>query len=71
MLIETGFTLNKLCILDAALKEQFFKNLWRSVKAENEDLFSAAEIFSLILMLKHKLTALILHEKAFISGRVI
>jgi hypothetical protein len=71
MLIETGFILNKLCILGAALKEQFFKNLRRFVKVENRDLFSAVEISSLILTSKHKYTALVPHEKASISRRVI
>jgi hypothetical protein len=71
VLIETGFTLNKLCILGAALKEQFFKNLRRSAKAGNRDLFSAAEISSLILTPEHKHTALVPHEKASIPRRVI
>jgi hypothetical protein len=65
------FTLNKLCILDAALREQFPKNLRRSAKAGNGDLFSAAEISNLILTPEHKQTALIPHEKAPIPGRVM
>jgi hypothetical protein len=71
VLIETGFTLNKLCILGAALGEQFLKNLQRSAKAGNRDLFSTTEISSLILTPKHKQTALIPHEKASIPGLVI
>jgi hypothetical protein len=69
-LIETGFTLNKLCILGVALIEQFFKNLRRSAKAGNGDLFSTTDVSSLIT-LEHKPTALIPYEKASILGRVI
>jgi hypothetical protein len=71
MLIEIGFTLNKLYILSAALKEQFFKNLRRFIKVRNRDLFLATKISSLILMPEHKYTALILYEKASIPRRVI
>jgi hypothetical protein len=66
-----SFTLNKLYILGIALKEKFFKNLQRFTKAGNKDLFSAAKIPSLILMLEHKQTALIPHEKASILGHII
>jgi hypothetical protein len=69
--IKTGFTLNKLYILGAALKEQFFKNLRRSIKAGNKDLFSAIEISSLILTPEYKQTAFIPHEKASILRHVI
>jgi hypothetical protein len=69
--IKTGFTLNKLCILGAALREQFLKNLRRSAKAGDRDLFSAVEISYLILTPEHKPTALIPHQKASIPGRVI
>jgi hypothetical protein len=69
--IETGFTLNKLCILGVALREQFLKNLQRSAKAGDRDLFSATEISCFILTPEHKLIALILHQKASIPGHVI
>jgi hypothetical protein len=71
MLIEIGFTLNKLYILGAALKEQFFKNLRRFAKVGNKDLFLAIKISSLILTLKYKHIALILYKKASIPRRVI
>jgi hypothetical protein len=71
VLIETGFTLNKLYILGAALREQLLKNLRRSAKAGNRDLFSATEISSLILTPEYKPTALITQGKASIPGRVI
>ena len=71
MLIKTSFTLNKLCILGIALKEQFLKNLQRFAKARNKNFFLATKISSLILTLKHKQTALILHKKASILKRII
>jgi hypothetical protein len=71
VLIETGFVSNKVGVLSVALRDQFPKNLRRSAKAGNGDLFSAAEISSLILTPEHKQTALIPHEKASIPGRVI
>jgi len=71
VLIETGFTLNKLYILGIALKEQFFKNLRRFAKARNKDLFSATKIFSFILTPEHKHIALILYKKAFILRHII
>jgi hypothetical protein len=71
VLIETCFVPNKVSILGVALRDQFPKNLWRSAKAGNKDLFSAAKISSLILMPEYKQTALIPHEKASIPGYII
>jgi len=71
VLIKAGFTLNKLYILSAALKEQFFKNLQRFAKARNKNLFLATKIFSLILTPKYKYIALILYKKASILRRII
>ncbi len=71
MLIETGFTLNKLCIFGAVLREQFPKNLQRSAKVGNGDLFSTTEFSNSTFTPEHKQIALILHEKASIPGRVI
>lgn len=71
MLIETGFTLNKLCELGVAPREQLFKNLRRFAKLRNRDLFSANETCSLIVTSEHKQTALIPHEKAPIPRRVL
>jgi hypothetical protein len=71
VLIDASFVLNKVCILGAALGEQFPENLRRSAKARNGGLFSATELSSLILTPEHKQTALIPHEKASIPGRVI
>jgi hypothetical protein len=71
VLIDIGFTLNKLYILSAALREQFLKNLRRFAKAGNGDVFSATEISSLILTSEHKQTALISHGEASILGRII
>ena len=71
MLIDIGFTLNKLYILNTVLREQFLKNLRRFTKAGNKDVFSAIEISSLILTPERKPTALIPYEKASIPGRVI
>jgi len=71
MFIKTGFTLNKLYILGTALKEQFFKNLQRSIKIRNKDFFSAIEISNLILTPEHKYTAFIPYKKASILRRVI
>jgi hypothetical protein len=71
VLIETGFVPNKVDILGVTLRDQFPKNLRRSAKAGNGDLFLAIEISSLILMLEYKQMALILYKKASILGRVI
>jgi hypothetical protein len=69
--IETGFTLNKLCILGAALIEQFPKDLRRPAKAGNGDVLSTADFSSFKMTPEHKPTALIPQEKAPIPGRVI
>ena len=71
MLVETGFALNKFCILGVALIEQFPKNLRRSAKAGNGDVLSTTEFSSLKMTPEHKPTALIPQEKAPIPGRVI
>jgi hypothetical protein len=71
VLIETGFVSNKVGILGVALRDQFPKDLRRSAKAGNGDLFSAAEISSLILTPEHKQAALISYEKAPIPRRII
>jgi hypothetical protein len=71
VLIKIGFTPNKVCILGAALREQFPKNLQRFAKAGNRDLFSATKLSSFILTPEHKQTALISHEKASILRYVI
>ena len=71
MLIEIGFILNKLYIVGKALREQCLKNLQRSTKAGNEDLFLTTIFSSLIVMPKHKQTTLILYKKASILRRII
>jgi hypothetical protein len=71
VLVETGFTLKKLYILGIVLIEQFPKNLQRSTKAGNRDVLSTTEFSSLKIILEHKPTALIPHEKVSISGRII
>jgi hypothetical protein len=71
VLINTGFILNKLGILGVTLREQFPKNLWRSTKVRNRDLFLTAEFSSLILTSEYEQMALVPHEKASIPGRVI
>jgi hypothetical protein len=59
--IEIGFTLNKLYILGVVLREQFLKNLRRSTKVGDRDLFSATEISCFILTPEYKPIALILY----------
>ena len=71
VLINTGFILNKLGILGVALKEQSLKNLWRSTKVGNRDLFLTIKFSSLILASEYKQVVLVLHEKVSIPGRVI
>jgi hypothetical protein len=71
VLIETGFTLNKLYILGIILIKQFPKNLRRSTKAGNRDVLSITEFSSLKITPEHKPIALIPQEKAPIPGRVI
>jgi hypothetical protein len=71
VLIKTSFTLNKLYILGVVLREQFLKNLQRSTKVGDRDLFSAIKISYLILTLEHKPIALIPYQKASILGHII
>jgi hypothetical protein len=54
MLINIGFVLNKVYILDTVLEKQFLENSRRFVKARNEGLFSIIKLFNLILTLKLK-----------------
>jgi hypothetical protein len=69
--METGFILNNLCILGVALREQFPKNLWRSAKAGNRDLFLTSKFPSLIFTPEHEQMALVPYEEASIPRRVI
>jgi hypothetical protein len=54
VLIDAGFVPNKVGILGATLRDQFPKDLRRSAKAGNRDLFSAAKISRLILTPERK-----------------
>ena len=67
----TGFTLNKLGILGAVLIEQLLKTLRRFAEAGNGDLFSTAKVSSLMLTPEHRQMALMPHENASISERVM